>query len=81
MAETTTLTIRLPKDHAQRLDTLAKNSRRRTSTLAAEAVARYLAWREWFDEEVRRGVEAADDPNARWVDHEEVRSLGEQLGY
>jgi predicted transcriptional regulator len=73
MAETGTLTIRLPKEYLERLDTLAVSTRRSKSSLAREAMAAYLSVQEGQAGAISQGVEAAD-AGATPVEHSDVAS-------
>ena len=55
----------------QRLDSLAKRSTRSNSSVAAEAIAPYLATKEWQLEEIHAGI--ADLDAGKHVSHEEVQ--------
>jgi predicted transcriptional regulator len=73
---TITLTVRVPVELNERLDSLARRTRRTKSVLASEAIADYLA-RAWADSEgVERGLE--DMRAGRLLTHEEAlrRLLG-----
>jgi predicted transcriptional regulator len=73
MAETGTLTIRLPRAALERLDALAASTRRSKSSLAGEALAAYLAAQEWQVEAISQAVEAAD-AGATPVEHTDMAS-------
>jgi predicted transcriptional regulator len=59
MPKTSLLSVRLPEDLAERLDTLAKSTDRSKSYLAACAVEEYLAVQEWQVAAIREGMAAA----------------------
>jgi RHH-type rel operon transcriptional repressor/antitoxin RelB len=67
---TDTLSIRLDSATKQRLDALAKHSKRSKSFLAAEAIAAYVEQEEWQLGEVRAAIREVDAGNA--VSHERV---------
>ena len=71
MADTTALTIHVPKDQLERLDALALSTGRSTSTLAGEALAAYLEAQEWQVAAIAEAVEAAD-AGASPVEHAAV---------
>lgn len=65
--------VRLPEEIAEKLETLAKETRRSKSSFVVEALELYLADREDLEIALAR----LRDPGAEWVDHEEVkRELG-----
>lgn len=60
MKKNALLSVRLPADLADRLESLAEATDRSKSYLAACAVEEYLAVNEWQVKAVREGVDAAD---------------------
>jgi predicted transcriptional regulator len=70
MADTATLTVRLPSEIEARLDRLARDTSVSKSELAAAAIAAYLDEREHQLEKIREGL--ADAEAGRVVSHEEV---------
>jgi predicted DNA-binding protein len=63
----------LPDELAQRLEELARSSRRSKSSFIVEALARFLEEREDLEVALAR----FRDPGAEWVDHDRVkRELG-----
>jgi predicted transcriptional regulator len=70
MADTATLTVRLPSEIEARLDRLARDTSVSKSELAAAAIAAYLDEREHQPEKIREGL--ADAEAGRVVSHEEV---------
>lgn len=67
---TETLSIRLDTETKERLDALAKRSKRSKSFLAAEAIAAYVESEEWQLGEIQTAMRELD----RWqgVSHEKV---------
>lgn len=59
MPKTSLLSVRLPEDLAERLETLAKSTDRSKSYLAACAVEEYLGVQEWQVSAIREGIAAA----------------------
>jgi RHH-type rel operon transcriptional repressor/antitoxin RelB len=55
------LSIRLDAQTKQRLDSLARQSKRSKSFLAAEAIAAYVAQEEWQLGEIHAGIEELDE--------------------
>lgn len=75
VADSATLTIRLPKEDLDRLELLAHDTRRSRSFLAAEAIGEYLKYREWKLQAIKKGIKSADrgelipnDKVAAWLD-------------
>ena len=68
MADSATLTIRLPKEHLDRLEVLARDTRRSRSFLAAEAIGEYLKYKEWKIQAVKQGI--ASGEREGWISDE-----------
>jgi RHH-type transcriptional regulator, rel operon repressor / antitoxin RelB len=69
---TETLSIRLDAGTKQRLDALARYSKRSKSFLAAEAIAAYVQQEEWQLGEIQAGIKELDAGKA--VSHEKVQT-------
>jgi RHH-type transcriptional regulator, rel operon repressor / antitoxin RelB len=67
---TETLSIRLDTETKQRLDSLARQSKRSKSFLAAEAIAAYVEQEEWQLGEVQAAVKELDAGQA--LSHDQV---------
>ena len=67
---TTTLSVRIDVQTRQRLEALAKRSRRSKSFLAAEAIAAYVETESWQLDEIAAGLDDFDQ--GRTVDHDAV---------
>jgi RHH-type rel operon transcriptional repressor/antitoxin RelB len=61
--------VRLPEEIAEKLEALARETRRSKSSFVVEALELYLADREDLEIALAR----LRDPGAEWVDHEEVK--------
>ena len=72
---TTTLTVRVSPNIAERLGNLAKAMQRTTSFLAAEAIEEYLSVQEWHVQAISEGIEEADRDEG--VDLEQVKRVWE----
>lgn len=72
MAQTTTMTVRLPADLAKRLESIAKSTERSKSFLAGKAIEEFVSAQEWQVQAILDAVRAADDPGARFVDHDDL---------
>jgi RHH-type rel operon transcriptional repressor/antitoxin RelB len=60
MADSTVLTLRLDQNLRNRLDKLAKSTKRSRSFLAAEAIRDYVALNDWQIEEIRKCIAEAN---------------------
>jgi RHH-type rel operon transcriptional repressor/antitoxin RelB len=60
MADSTILTLRLDQNLRNRLDKLAKSTKRSRSFLAAEAIHDYVALNDWQIEEIQKGIAEAN---------------------
>ena len=69
MVHMITQSVRLPDPIAERLEALAKTTRRSKSSFIVEALELYLEEREDLEVALAR----FRDPGAEWVDHDEVR--------
>ncbi len=67
---TTTLSVRIDVETRQRLEALAKRSRRSKSFLAAEAIAAYVETESWQLDEIAAGLDDLD--GGRTVEHDAV---------
>lgn len=67
---TTTLSVRLDVEIKERLEALAKRSRRSTSFLASEAITVFVETESWQLSQIQIGLEELD--NGRGVDHKGV---------
>jgi RHH-type transcriptional regulator, rel operon repressor / antitoxin RelB len=76
MAESTTVTIRVSQELKDKLEALARNTKRSKSFLAAEALATYVDANSWQLGLIRRRIKEADgggpfvqhDSVAKWLD-------------
>ncbi len=57
---TTTITVRLPVGTRKDLEALAKSTGRNRTTLAAEAIARFVAQQRWQIAQIEEGIHAVD---------------------
>jgi RHH-type rel operon transcriptional repressor/antitoxin RelB len=64
-----TQSVRLPDELAKRLEAIAKTTKRPKSSFIVEALERYLDEREDLEISLSR----FRDPDAEWLDHEQVR--------
>lgn len=73
---TTTITVRVDPEVAQRLQRLAEATRRTKSFLAAEAIEEYVALQEWQVAAIEAGGAQADREEG--VELDEVKRLWEK---
>lgn len=67
-----TLSLRVSTDVKIQLESLADATGRTKSFLAAEAIQAYVKMQTWQVNAIKQAVKRADDPNAKFIDHEEV---------
>lgn len=60
VAETTLISVRVPKEVAKRLTELAQATDRSKSYVAGQAIEEYLALQEWQVKAMRRGIREAN---------------------
>ena len=71
MTETTTITVRLDRKLRDRLEALARGTKRSKSFLAAEAIVAYVEAQEWQVAEIEQAVKEANS-GGPFVEHEDV---------
>jgi RHH-type transcriptional regulator, rel operon repressor / antitoxin RelB len=72
MLKSASLTVRIKPNTRNRLETLARITRRSKSYVIEEALEQYLDVNEWQIKGVMEAIAEADSPDAVFVDHEEV---------
>lgn len=60
MAETTLISVRVPKDVAKRLAALAEATDRSKSYVAGQAIEEFLTLQEWQVKAIRQGIAEAN---------------------
>lgn len=70
MAETTLISVRVPKDVAKRLAKLAGATERSKSYIAGQAIEEFLTLQEWQVKAIREGIAEADA--GKLMPHEEA---------
>jgi RHH-type transcriptional regulator, rel operon repressor / antitoxin RelB len=70
MAESTLISVRVPKDVAKRLAKLATVTERSKSYIAGQAIEEFLTLQEWQVKAIREGVAEADA--GKLLPHEEA---------
>lgn len=79
MPQTTTISVRIPVEYKNRLDSLAQATDRSRAYLAAKAIEDYLNIQEWQIQSIQEAVREADSPNAEFVEHDEVVKRVKQM--
>ncbi len=77
MSDTTTVTVRLTNEIREKLDRLARSTRRSRSFLAAEAIAEYVDLNAWQVAEIEKAIEEADAGD--FADEKEVAETFSKL--
>jgi RHH-type rel operon transcriptional repressor/antitoxin RelB len=75
-----TVSVRVDAETKQRLERLAKATDRTTTYVVRDAIREYLDTNEWQIEAIQEAVDAADRPDAEFVDHENVAAWLESWG-
>jgi RHH-type transcriptional regulator, rel operon repressor / antitoxin RelB len=75
---TTTLSVRLDVETKKRLETLAQQSRRSKSCLAAEAIAAFVETESWQLNEIQAGLAELDKEHG--VEHADVAAWLQSWG-
>lgn len=78
--KSTTITIRIEEETKNKLEYLAKATKRTKSFIAAEAIREYLSGNEWQTIEIEKAVGKADSGNAKFYPNEEVVDWLESWG-
>ena len=78
MAETTTVTVRLDKQVAEKLEHLARSTKRSRSFHAAEAISEYVKLNDWQIAGIKQGLQELDA--GRGVPDEKVGEWLDSLG-
>ncbi|OKY73679.1 MAG: hypothetical protein BM485_17870 [Desulfobulbaceae bacterium DB1] len=69
---TTTISVRLPKELAEQLTSLAQSTKRTKSFCAVEAIKNYVRQEAWQVEAIEEGLKSADA--GRMITHEDVKN-------
>jgi predicted transcriptional regulator len=72
MPDDVSITLRLSADLKERLDTLARTTKRSRSELASDALQQLVDQDKDDIEHIRRALEAAHQPGARFVPHDQA---------
>lgn len=71
MAKSAMMTVRLTPEVSEKLEALARDTKRSKSYLASEAIASYVDRNAWQIEEIKRGLDEARS-GTPGIPHEEV---------
>lgn len=72
MLKAASVTVRVKPTTKKRLEVLANATKRSKSYVIEEALEMYLDVNEWQIEGISQALTEADNPNADFVDHDEV---------
>jgi len=72
MLKAANLTVRVKSTTKERLEALARATRRSKSYVIEEALEHYLDVNEWQIRGIEDAVAEADTPDAEWISHEDV---------
>lgn len=75
-----TLTIRIDDKTKERLERLAEATARSKSYLVTSAINDFIETNEWQIQAIKKAVEKADQPDAKFIDHEEVAAWLDSWG-
>lgn len=78
MAKSTTVSVRLSPEMKDRLETLARDTHRSKSFLAAEAINAYIENNAWQIEGIRKALRKAD-AGGPFIAHDDVEHYMERL--
>ena len=72
MLKAASLTVRVKPDTKDRLDNLARVTRRSKSYVIEEALEQYLAVNEWQIKGINEALAEAESPGAIFEDHDQI---------
>ena len=79
MAKTTTMTVRIAPDLSEKLDALARDTKRTKAFLASEAIAAYVDGNAWQIAHIKAGLAEAES-GAPGITHEDMVRWTESWG-
>lgn len=77
MQKAAAINLRIEPEIKDRLEKLAKATRRSKSFLIGDALEAYLDVNEWQIKGIIEAVQEADSPNAEWINHEDLKARWE----
>lgn len=77
MDDSATVTVRLPQEVKDRLERLARSTKRSRNFLAAEAIAEYVELNEWQIAGIKEALRDLDA--GKGIPHERVRAWAQSL--
>jgi RHH-type rel operon transcriptional repressor/antitoxin RelB len=78
MGDSPTVTVRLPQEVKNKLERLARSTKRSRNFLAAEAITEYIEVNEWQIAGIEASLKKLDAGNG--LPHGEVKAWGRSLG-
>lgn len=78
MGDSTTVTVRLPQEIKDKLERLARSTKRSRNFLAAEAISEYIDVNEWQIAGIEKALTNLDA--GKGIPHERVRTWAQSLG-
>jgi predicted transcriptional regulator len=78
MSDSATVTVRLPEEVKDKLERLARSTKRSRNFLAAEAIAEYVDVNEWQIAGIEKGLKDLDAGNG--IPHDRVKAWAQALG-
>ena len=75
--KTSTMTVRMSEETKARINNLALSINRPKSYILDQAIHEYLNVNEWQVAGIKKAVQRADSPNAKWTSHENVKAAWE----
>ena len=66
------ITVRIDAEKNERLQKLAESMDRSKSYIIEDAISNYLEVNEWQVSEIKKAVVKANNPNTKWVSHEDI---------
>ena len=79
MAKSTTITVRLKSEVSEKLEALARDTKRSKGRLASEAIAAYVELKAWQVAHIKEALEE-DESGVSGVPHDEVIAWIESWG-
>lgn len=77
MIKAATINLRVKPTTKQRLEELARVTKRTKSYIAEAALEAYLNVNEWQVKGIVEAVQEADGPNAEWTEHTDLKAKWE----
>ncbi len=75
--KTATMTVRISQETKARINDLALSINRPKSYILDQAINDYLNVHEWQVVGIKKAVQQANSPNAKWTSHDDVKKAWE----